>query len=56
MRGESKSIKLGGIEVCYIPPKMTKQEKNMKTLEYYKDVGILCGVAVGLFHVISGLR
>ena len=52
----SKSFKIGKIEVCIIPPKMTIEERNQKTLDYYKDVMVWTGVALGLYQILEGLK
>lgn len=52
----SKSFKIGRVEVCIIPPKLTDDERRDRTLEYYKDVTMLAGIAVGLLKIIGGLQ
>ena len=51
-----KSIKVGRIEISYIPSKSTKEEKLEETIEFYKDVTIWVGVAFGLAKIIGGLK
>lgn len=52
----SISFKVGKVDVCIIPPKITDEERREKTFEYYKDVALWTGVAMGLLRILGGLK